>query len=161
MRASHPGDRRGVARGLALGTICGPSMLTSAAVVAPTALAAEVLACERPVRLAAEIGWRAGEAFCMWVLADCFAWRGLYDRALALAGEALALAEDMEHLEWQCGAERMLGVIALDLFDVEAARRSLTRAHAIAVRLGSRSWIRWTAAPLAIALARQEPVVPC
>ncbi|HEX9107365.1 MAG TPA: LuxR C-terminal-related transcriptional regulator, partial [Longimicrobiales bacterium] len=130
------------------------SVPSSVTVAGSSSMIREVLARERSVRLAAEIGWRAGAAFCTFLLADCFTWRGRYERALPLAREALAIAEEIEHLEWQCGAERSLGFIALDLLDPVTAHRSLARAHAIAVRLGSRTWIRWTAAPLAVALAR-------
>ena len=106
------------------------------------------------MRLASEIGWRAGEAFARYLLADCLAWRGDYARALRHARESLAIAREIEHLEWQCGARRVLGVIALELFDVSAALAQLTAAHDIARRLGSATWIRWTGAPLAIAFAR-------
>ena len=93
----------------------------------------EVLARERPARLAGEIGWRAGEAFCLFLLADCFTWHGRYERALPLAREALAIAEEIDHLEWQCGAARTLGFVALDLLDPTTAHRSLARAHDIAL----------------------------
>ena len=148
------GDRRGIARGLALVALCGPSIPSSATVPGASSMIREVLARERPVRLAGEIGWRAGEAFCLFLLADCFTWHGRYERALPLAREALAIAEEIDHLEWQCGAARTLGFVALDLLDPTTAHRSLARAHDIALRLGSRTWIRWTAAPLAIALGR-------
>ena len=106
------------------------------------------------VHLATDIGWRAGEAFSRYLLADCLAWRGQYSRALRIARESLAIAEEIEHLEWQCGARRVLGMIALDLFDMPTAVVELSAAHDIAHRLGSATWIRWTGAPVAIALAR-------
>ena len=148
------GDRRGIARGLALVALCGPSLPSSATAFGASSMIREVLVRERPVRLAAEIGWRAGAAFVQFLLADTLAWRGAYRRALALARNALASAEELEHLEWLCGAERSIGFIALDLLDAVAAERSLGRAHGIALRLGSRTWTRWTAAPLAVARAR-------
>jgi len=109
---------------------------------------------ERPVRIAIEIGWRAGEAFVRFLLADCFAWRGEYERALRLARESLAIALEIDHLEWQCGARCVLGVTALDLSAEAEALTQLELAHGIARRLGSATWTRWTGAPLAIALAR-------
>jgi DNA-binding CsgD family transcriptional regulator len=57
-------------------------------------------------------------------------------------------------MEWQAGASRVLGVAALDLFDAGEARDFLRPAYTIALRLGSRTWTRWMAAPLAIAYAR-------
>jgi DNA-binding CsgD family transcriptional regulator len=148
------GDRRGIARGLALVALCGPSMPGSATAFGGSSMIREVLARERPVRLAAEIGWRAGEAFCLFLLADCYAWRGHYGRALSLARRALTIACEIEHLEWQAGAQQSLGYIALDLLDPVTALRHLEHAHEIALRLNSWTWTRWTAAPLAIARAR-------
>jgi DNA-binding CsgD family transcriptional regulator/tetratricopeptide (TPR) repeat protein len=148
------GDRRGIARGLALVAMCGPSVPTSVSVFGASSMIREVLARERPVRLAAEIGWRAGEAFLRFLLADILTWHGRYDRAIPLAWGALAIAQEIEHLEWQCGAERSLGFVALDLLAPEIAHQSLARAHGIALRLGSRTWTRWTAAPLAVAMAQ-------
>ena len=82
------------------------------------------------------------------------AWRGEYKRARRLAREALAIAEEMEHLEWRCGARRLLGAIALDLCAPADAVAYLEAAHDIAQQLGSATWTRWTGAPLAIALVR-------
>ena len=70
------------------------------------------------------------------------------------AHEALAEAEEIDHLEWTAGAFRLLGVLSLELLSPDAAREHLEAAHQIAQRLGSHIWIRWTAAPLAVARAR-------
>jgi DNA-binding CsgD family transcriptional regulator/tetratricopeptide (TPR) repeat protein len=147
-------DRRALANALAVIAVCGPSHHSSAGAVRASSLTGELLASERPVRLATEIGWRAGEAFARYLLADCLAWRGEYARAVRLARESLEIAQEIEHLEWQCGARRVLGVIALDVFQLPEALTQLETAHDIAQRLGSATWIRWTGAPLAIALAR-------
>jgi len=148
------GERRGLANALTLLSVCGPSLHTCAAPCYSSARRPELLASERAVRTANEIGWRAGEAFARYLTADCFAWHGEYERALRLVRESLGIAEEIEHLEWQCGALRVLGVIALDLCAPADAVTHLEMAYAIARRLGSAVWIRWTAAPLAIALAR-------
>lgn len=148
------GDRRGLANAFSVLAVCGPSHHASAGPVCATAHIADLLSSERAVHLATEIGWRAGMAFSRYLLADCLAWRGEYDRALRRARESLAIAEDMEHLEWQCGARRVLGVIALDLHALPDALAHLEAAYDIARRLGSATWIRWTAALFAVALAR-------
>jgi DNA-binding NarL/FixJ family response regulator len=113
-----------------------------------------VLTSERAIQLAREIGWRAGEAFARYCVADCLYWRGALDRALPMARESLAIANEIEHLEWQCGANRVLGAIALDLLAPAIALPHLQTAYDIARRLGSATWTRWAAAPLVIALAR-------
>ncbi|MDQ6830721.1 MAG: tetratricopeptide repeat protein, partial [Gemmatimonadota bacterium] len=147
-------DRRGLTSALAVVTVCGPSHHASAGPVCASIHTSDLLTNERAVRLAAEIGWRAGESFSRYVLADCLVWRGEYERALRLARESLAIAQEIEHLEWQCGAHRVLGVIALDLCATADAIAHLEEAHGIARRLGSATWTRWTAAPLAIAITR-------
>jgi DNA-binding CsgD family transcriptional regulator len=148
------GNRRGLASALALLCVCDGSMHASCTAFGRTAIATEIIGGERPVRLAREIGWRAGEAFALYVLADALAWRGMYDRALPMVHESLAISAEMEHLQWECGAWRALGMMLLDLQAPLAARPPLERAHALALRLGSRTWTRWSAAPLAVVRAR-------
>jgi DNA-binding CsgD family transcriptional regulator len=146
------GDQRGLANALSVLAVCGPSHHSSAGPVCTTVHTPDLLANEQPVRLAGRIGWRAGETFARYLLADCFAWRGEYARALKLARESLASAEEIEHFEWQCGARRVLGVIALDLFALAEALPSLKAARDLSRRLGSATWLRWTGAPFAIGL---------
>ncbi len=80
--------------------------------------------------------------------------RGEYDRAIPLAREALSQAEEIEHLQWTAGTLRILGACR------STCSRLTWRASTSRRRTGSRSgsdpgvWIRWTAAPLAIARAR-------
>jgi DNA-binding CsgD family transcriptional regulator len=148
------GDRRALVNALSVLLVCGPSHHACVGPVLASTLTMELLSSERPVKLAVDIGWRAGEAFARYLVADCLAWRGEYSRALLLARQSLAIAEELEHLEWQSGARRVLGMIALDLFDMPNALRHLSTAHDIARRLGSATWTLWTGAPAAIALAR-------
>ena len=147
-------DRRGLANALALLALCGPSYHSSSTTPFTSVAGSEELRSPRSLRLAHEIGWRTGEAFLRFLIADCLAWRGEYDRAIPLAHEALAEAEEIDHLEWSAGAFRLLGVLSLELLSPDAAREHLETAHRIAQRLGSHVWIRWTAAPLAVARAR-------
>lgn len=148
------GDRRGLANSLAVLLVSGPSHHASAGPACGSALAREQFVTERVVKAAIEIGWRAGEAFARYILADCLSWRGEYARALRLSRESLVIAEELEHLEWQCGARRVIGITALDFGNWEEALAQLEIAHDIARRLGSATWIRWTGAPLVILLAR-------
>lgn len=148
------GNRRGLAAARALLALCGPSHHCSAVGFGWSDQIPAVLDSLQPVNLTQEIGWRAGEAFCRMVLGDCLAWRGEYDRALSLARGALTIAEELNHLEWQAGASRVLGIIMHDLGASDTAIQHLERAHAAALELGSRTWTRWTAAPFAIVLAQ-------
>jgi len=119
---------------------------------------ADELRSPKSVRIAREIGWRAGETFARVLVANCLAWRGDYDRALSMGREALAQAEEIEHLEWTSGSLRLLGVLSLEVLAPHDARKHLEQAHRIALRLGSRLWTRWTAAPLAVAHARTSDI---
>jgi DNA-binding CsgD family transcriptional regulator/tetratricopeptide (TPR) repeat protein len=151
-------DRRGLANALGILALCGPSLHCSSTTPYAGPAVLEEVRAPRSIRLARDIGWRAGEAFLRLLIADCLAWRGEYDRAIPMAREALDDAEELEHLQWTAGIRRLLGAVSLDLMAPRAAREQLEAAYAIAVRLGSRVWIRWTAAPLAIALSRTSDV---
>lgn len=147
-------DKRGLANALTLLSLCGPSHHASATTPFPTTGGRDELAELRALRLTREIGWRAGEAFVGFTLADCLAWRGEYDRAIPMTHQAIALSREIGHLQWSSGAMRLLGAILLDLLAPDLAREQLESAHQIARQLGSRVWMRWTAAPLAIARCR-------
>ena len=148
------GDRRGLANALALLAVCGPSYHTSCCIGWLSDRHADVLASEEPIRFAREIGWRAGEIFCLEIIAECHGWRGQYDRALSMANEALVLSDELEHLQWQAYADYVLGWVLLDLLAPQQACNHLERGHALARQLGSRTWMRWTAAPLSLARLR-------
>jgi DNA-binding CsgD family transcriptional regulator len=149
-------NRRGLSNALALLALCGTSYQSSSTTPFTSPAVDDELQSMRSIRLAREIGWRAGEAFMRFILADVFSERGEYERALPLAREALAQAEEIQHREWTVGSHRILGAMALDLLMPNVAREHLEAAHRISLRLGSRVWIRWTAAPLAMARARMS-----
>ena len=151
---SELGDRRSLANALGILTLCGPSYHVSSTTPFSTATIDDELRAPRSLKLAREIGWRAGETFLRFIIADCLGWRGQYDRALPLVHEAIVFANEIKHRQWTASALRTLGVMCLDLLAPDIARGHLETAHEIAQRLGSRVWIRWTAAPLAIARAR-------
>ena len=151
---SDMGDRRGLANALGILALCGPSYHTSSTTPFSTPTTTDELRAPRSMRFAREIGWRAGETFLRFAIADCLAWRGEFDRAFPLLQEALALAGEIRHRQWTAAALRTLGAMSLDLLAPDLARTHLETAHQIAQRLGSRVWIRWTAAPLAVARAR-------
>ncbi|MEP6491697.1 MAG: AAA family ATPase [bacterium] len=146
-------DKRGLANALSVLVLCTASHHASASPPVASVHALDVRKNERAVRLASEIGWRAGESFARFALADHLCWRGEYNRAIRLARESLAIAQEIEHMQWECGARRTLGLIALHLCDPAAAHAGLQTAYDIAHRIASHTWIRWTGAPLAIALA--------
>ena len=148
------GDRRGLSNALTLLALCGPSHHLSSTTPHSSPRVEADLRAPQSIRLSREIGWRPGEAFQRFLVADCLAWRGEFDRAIPMAREALEQAREIEHLQWTAGALRLLGVMSLELFATDDARDMLEEAHEIAQRLGSRIWVRWIAAPLAQARCR-------
>jgi DNA-binding CsgD family transcriptional regulator len=144
-------DRRGLANALGLLVLCSGTHHGSGTTPFAMPKAQEELAAPQSLRLAREIGWRAGESFVRYLIGDALAWRGEFARALPMAREALELAEQIGHLQWTTAARRLLGSILLDLRAPELAREQLEAANEIARALGSRVWIRWIAAPLAVA----------
>ena len=92
---------------------------------------------ERAVRIAREIGWRAGEAFAL-VVAGYSLWaQGEYGRALATIKSGLAVAQEIEHRQWISLAQRNLGALYLDLLALPAARQHLEQALRLANEIGS------------------------
>lgn len=115
--------------------------------------------------VARTIGLREDEPFALFMIAQSLAVRGAYTEALPLAQEALAIAEETRHAQWRTGAEYVLGAIALDLFDLQAALDHLQRAVALANEIGSLNWLRIASGELGMAciaagdLARAEAVL--
>ncbi|MGN6359768.1 MAG: helix-turn-helix transcriptional regulator [Thermomicrobiales bacterium] len=104
---------------------------------------------EEAVRLAREIGWPAGEAFGLLILAASHGQRGEYGDALALGHRGLVLAEEIGHGEWRTEAHFRLGAIHHDLLDYATARSHLERALTLARDLNSRCLVRLVAGTLA------------
>jgi DNA-binding CsgD family transcriptional regulator len=92
---------------------------------------------EEALRIAQQIGWRAGEANALIYLAFGHGPRGQYARAIECAQAALEIARDIEHGVWLVGAYTALGAIALDLLALDQARDQLERAFALAHELGT------------------------
>jgi len=147
-------DRRGLANALGLLALASGSYHVAANTPFVSAAVPDELRAPQSLRLAREIGWRAGESFTRYNIANALGWRGEYDRAIPMAREALEIAQQLGHLQWTAAARRLLGEMMLDLLAPELAREQLEAAHEIAQRLGSRVWLRWTAAPLAVARLR-------
>src|SRR5206468_8999176 len=131
-------DRRGLANALGLIVLCSGTYHVAGTTPYATARAQDELVAPQSLRLAREIGWRAGESFVRYLIGDALAWRGEYDRALPMAREALELAEQIGHLQWITAARRLLGSMLLDLCAPELAREQLEAANEIARALGSR-----------------------
>ncbi len=134
------GDRQSQAYSQAALTLCGPTRATDTMVPALTAIEAARQG-EEALRIARDIGWRAGEAFALFNLASCYTIQGEYSRALATAHASREIAEEIEHRQWAVGAHWALGAISLDILDAIAAQKHLEQALALGHEIGSRHWV--------------------
>jgi DNA-binding NarL/FixJ family response regulator len=134
------GDRRGLVSSLASVPLCAASYLHNLDVPA-IGLAEAIRAGEEAVRIAREIGWRAGEAYALLNLAMCLGPLGEYRQAFEMAQMALLCAEEIEHRQWIVGAHAALGFLHLDLWALDAAQVHLEQALEVARAVGSRVWI--------------------
>ena len=152
--ARESDDRWGLSSSLACLTLCAPSYLKNLDVPA-TSLVEAIRNAEEAIKVAREIGWRAGEAFAGLLLAMCLGPQGDYARALDAVRASLALAEEIQHRQWIIGANAALGILHLDLLAFDAAQSHLERALALAREVGSQVWADSTAGYLAATYAAQ------
>jgi tetratricopeptide (TPR) repeat protein len=92
---------------------------------------------EEALKIAREIGWRSGEAYCLNVLAGILASGGDAGRALELAQASLKLAREIEHRQWISLNQIWLGGIYAELFALDLAQQELEGGLAVAREVGS------------------------
>ncbi len=107
---------------------------------------------ERGLAEARAIGWRSGQAYALFVLGLVQGFYGNYTAAFNSASESLAIAEELNHIEWRTAANFSLGVLQLDLLNFEAARQYLAIALQLATECNSIYWKENAASYLAITL---------
>jgi DNA-binding CsgD family transcriptional regulator len=158
------GDLQGLSSCLATLALRGASYTFSATVWPIVEAAACTGDGEEALRVARQIGWRAGEANASTYLAMAHGPRGEYALALERAQAALEIAQEIGHAVWIVGARIALGAIALDLLAFEVARDHLEQALEMAHELGG-FLVRYVASLLTSAcvaqrdLARAEAVL--
>ena len=119
----------------------------------PAGSSAERLAAgEESLRLARETGWRAGESFSLWVHGCCLGTLGEYAKALELTRQGIAIADEIDHLQWRSGSRWTLGAILLDILCFAQAREQLEQAQHLALASGSMHWKMNTTGLLGVAL---------
>ncbi len=87
-----------------------------------------------------ELGWRAGEAFSLWVLGEGFVGAGDYGRALDMISRAMELSDQIGHRQWLAASTMVYGAALDDLLERQAARQHLEKALALSKETGSRHW---------------------
>lgn len=137
-------DRQGLASSLATMMVLGEGGCyeTETLVSAPTSFAESLHCGELALQTARAIGQRSAEAYAMLALAQYLGPHGEYARALEVAHEGLAVAEQIEHHEWLTFGHWQVGVLSLDLLALPEAQQHLERALALAREIGSWNWIR-------------------
>lgn len=151
------GDRQALSSSLAALQGCGVSYQNDAMLAAdvPETAGNRFTAVEEALLLAGETGWRSGESFALWIEGGCLGTIGDYARALDLTRQGVAIADEIEHLQWMAGSRWTLGSILLDILSYTQARECLEQAHAFACASGSTHWTRAAAGLLAIACISQ------
>lgn len=149
------GDSRGVANSLTSNILYGPS-LQAETTVFPPPIADISTSLERILRLTNEVGWRAGEAYCLWVFGESFAAMGEYGRGLELVHRSLVIAREIDHRQWLAAATMVLGAIHARILDSATAQATLEKALALAHEIGSTHWIRTASGLLASAYISQK-----
>lgn len=143
-------DRRGLSSSLTLLSFSGPTFHTCS--VPPALRGPDALAYAPEGRqIAREIGWRAGESWSLWGAGGLAAGaQGQYSRALPETREGLAIADEIDHVQWQAASLCMLGNVERDLFAWDRARDSLERAVQRSEQARSPYWRRSAIAWLAL-----------
>jgi DNA-binding CsgD family transcriptional regulator len=151
------GDRHGLASSLILHVMSAPTYHTDSVPAAASHAAVEADV-EEGLAISRAIGWRAGEAWALWMQGGMnLAPHGAYARAFPSMQAALAIAEEIGHRQWLAATHCMLGNACADLLDFNQATRhlelALTHAQATALPYWSRSASAWLAS---VAIARGD-----
>jgi Flp pilus assembly protein TadD len=96
---------------------------------------------ELAVKLARELELKSAEAFALCNLALCSDGAGNYSYAFECARDALELAEELAHRQWQCRVHMALGIICHDIYALSDARRHLELAFQLSNEMGSGHYI--------------------
>ena len=135
------GNRAQLATNLLTASVRGGAFLTDTmAWVSPSSSATVdegIHHCEEAIQIAREIHWPATEAYALIMLGHILGMRGELARALAAAHGALSIAQEIDHHMWKLNAHSILGLLYLELFDLDSAQQHLEEARAKSEGLNS------------------------
>ncbi|HLX57696.1 MAG TPA: LuxR C-terminal-related transcriptional regulator, partial [Ktedonobacteraceae bacterium] len=149
-------DRQRLISSLVTLMMCGGVYETGTVVLAEVGFADSLHFGEQALKIAGEIGSRSDEAHTLIQMAMCLGPRGEYARALEVAQRGLAIAEEIEHLQWMTAGHRALGALYLDLLALSEAQQHLELGLALAHEVGSWNWIRIISGFLALVFLLQH-----
>ena len=132
------GDQVGLVSSMTAMAECGPTYQTRYGFASLTLNEALVEA-EHALQIAQDIGWRAAEAFASWSLAQIYGVLGDLKRGIPTAERALAIAKDIEHIQWMSGAHKTLGDLHTDLMNWPTAIAHSGAAVQLALQVGSQN----------------------
>ena len=141
-------ERQGLASSLTMRTISHGTVLDLTVAPARSPLDVTQYA-DEALSVARQIEWEAGEVFAEFSLALMAEIRGDYGRALAHGERSYRLAKQIGHRQWTVASRIGLGVIKLNLFQLDEARTHLERALEEARQMNSDNWINLSSAILA------------
>lgn len=135
-------NRAGLSSSLATLSMRSATLQTNTMAVDDDPLATSAADAEAALGLARQIGWRAGEAYALWMLGFSLGAQGDFRRAFAAASASLELSREISHRQWMTAAECVIGALYLDVLAWEDAQRHFERALRLARDTASRHWIR-------------------
>lgn len=146
------GDRQTLSSSLAGLQGSGLSYQSETMASSPRAPADQIAAGDEGIRLARESGWRSGESFALWARGGALGMLGEYAQAIDLTRQGIAIADEIEHVQWRAGSRWTLGVLMLDMLCFTQAREQLAHACVFALASGSAHWKYNSSGSLAVAL---------
>ncbi len=145
-------DRQGDAQALSHLTLC--AVLSVHDPLVPASIGSDEArrAGIQSVNIAGEIGWRAGEAYCLLILGLFEISRSRPSAALRHARAGLEIAEAIQHRQWQALAHNALARIYHDVLDYQKAREHAEREFRLGREVNSKIWTLRASADQAMSL---------
>jgi tetratricopeptide (TPR) repeat protein len=148
-------DREGLINSLGTLALCSGTCFSDSVVPGGEALGRYVSHGEQALALAHEMGWRAAEAYNLFMLGACLIPQGKYARAFDFVRKALELAQAIEHRQWITASNCMMASLYLDVYALDKAREHVQPATSMGYDIDSLNWIRISAALLASLLTQE------
>ncbi len=145
-------DRQSLASSLTTLSLCGPSYSTDTVLPARIDAADAAQMGERSAQIAREIGLRTGTAYALIASGSVLGALGQYGQAIERVQQGLSIAQESEHRQWICFAQRTLAILYRDLLAFSAARYHLEESLGLAREIGSLFHLRQGAGYLALLL---------
>ncbi|HEX9012503.1 MAG TPA: hypothetical protein VF813_03265, partial [Anaerolineaceae bacterium] len=135
------GERLGLSSVLVVRSLLGGETQTDIVVHPPVSLEESRQSAEQGLQLAADAGWRSGVVFALSCLGSCQVAAGDYGQALESTRQALTLAREIQHRQWEIMASLAAGDAHTDILDLEEGEAHLRRGLSLGIESSSIHWI--------------------